>query len=70
MSKKEKPEELREHLYKEELKNNPAGQLNDTINKTQSGMPVTSGMSLKELGWIIIFIILFLFGYGMYNLLF
>ena len=69
MSKKEKPEELRDHLYKEELKNNPTGHFNDTFNRAQSGMPGTSGMSLKELGGVIVFFILVLIGYGIYKLL-
>ncbi|MGN7476346.1 DUF6366 family protein [Solibacillus silvestris] len=70
MSNKKKPEEIRRDLYKKEQINNPAGNLNDQMNRVQSSMPNTSGMSLKEIGGIILFLIIFMLGYSMYKMFF
>jgi hypothetical protein len=66
-NKRETPEEQRERLRQEELKNNPTGTLNDTLNRAQSGMPDTTGMSLKEISVLILVLIV---GYIVYKLFF
>ncbi|MGE7023238.1 DUF6366 family protein [Solibacillus cecembensis] len=67
-SKKETPEKQRERLTQEEHKKNPAGNFNDHLNRTQAGMPNTSGMSVKEIGvLILIFVVLFV-GYSVYKM--
>ena len=60
---------MRQNLTDKEQINNPLGNLNDHLNQTQSGMPKTFGLSLKELG-IIVLLIIVLFGYGVYQLIF
>jgi hypothetical protein len=51
---KETLEQERERVYREEQKNNPAGNFNDNLNRTQSCMPNTTGMSTKEIGGLIV----------------
>ncbi|MBT2571166.1 DUF6366 family protein [Planococcus sp. ISL-110] len=63
MSKNNNPDEQRNRLSIEEKKRNPAGNVNDSINQTGSGMPNTSGMSLKEVGGIILLLVIILIGY-------
>ena len=63
---KETAEEKRERLRQQELKNNPSGALNDSLNRANSGN-VGAGMGWKETG---ILIILLIVGYGIYKLFF
>ena len=63
-NKKETPEEKREQLRLQELKNNPSGALNDGFNRAHSG---ASDMGWKGTGILIIVLIV---GYCMYQLLF
>ena len=70
MSKKSESKNEQERIIRNEQKNNPAGNFNDSLNKAQSGTPNTSGMSLKEVGGIILFLIVVLLGYGLYNMFF
>ena len=70
MSKRDKSKNEQEIIYHKEQQNNPAGNLNDSLNKVQSGVPNTSGMSLKEIGGIILFFIVVLIGYGLYKMFF
>jgi len=63
--KKETPEEKRERLRQNELKNNPTGSLNDGINRG-------SGGNLNGMGWketLVLALVLFI-GYITYKLFF
>lgn len=68
-SRQEKPEEKRERLRQEELKNNPLGTFNDGVNRAENGnLPdLGGGLGWKDTG---IIIIVLLFGYVIYRLLF
>lgn len=66
--KKETPEKERERLYREEQKKNPAGNFNDNLNRTQAGMPNTTGMSAKEIGMLILIILVAFIVYSIYKL--
>ena len=57
----------RERLLQEEQKNNPTGTFNDSFNQTQSGMPNTSGMSWKEVGGLLLFLLVIYIGYSIYK---
>lgn len=70
MSKKSESTNEQERIIRNEQKNNPTGNFNDSLNKAQSGMPNTSGMSLKEVGGIILFLIVIFLGYSLYNVFF
>ena len=59
---KETPEEKRERLRQQELKNNPGGALNDGFNRATSG---TGDMGWKGAGVLIILLII---GYCIYQL--
>ncbi|MBM7663956.1 hypothetical protein JOC25_000412 [Solibacillus kalamii] len=67
MSRKETPEQERERLYQEEQKKNPAGNFNDNLNRTQAGMPNTTGMSIKEIGVLIIIVFVIFIVYSIYK---
>ena len=63
--KKETPEEKRERLRQNELKNNPTGSLNDGINRGSAGN--LNGMGWKE---TLVLILVLLIGYIAYQLFF
>lgn len=67
MFRKETPEQERERLYQEEQKKNPAGNFNDNLNRTQAGMPNTTGMSIKEIGVLIIIVLVIFIVYSIYK---
>lgn len=62
---KEAPEKIRERLRQEELKRNPAGNLNDAFNRANSG-------SLVDLGWkgTGILILVLIVGFIIYSVFF
>ena len=64
---RETPEQERERLYREEQKKNPSGNFNDNLNRTQSGMPNTTGMSIKEIGVLILVIFIIFIVYSIYK---
>ena len=66
-SRKESPEQERERLNREEQKKNPAGNFTDHLNRTQAGMPNTTGMSIKEIGVVIIIVLVIFIVYSMYK---
>lgn len=70
MSNNNKPDEQRERLSSKEQKRNPAGNVNDSINQAQSGTPNTSGMSLKEVGGMILLLVIIVLGYSLYQVFF
>ncbi|MFL0582127.1 DUF6366 family protein [Solibacillus silvestris] len=45
----------------------PAGNFNYNLNRTQAGMPNTTGMSIKEIGVLIIIVIVIFIVYSNYN---
>ena len=67
-SRKETPEQEREQLYQKEQQKNPVGNFNDNLNRTQAGMPNTTGMSTKEIGGLIVIIIVAFIVYSIYKL--
>lgn len=67
-ARKETPEKERERLYRDEQQKNPAGNFNDHLNRTQAGMPNTTGMSIKEIGALILIILVIFIGYSIYKL--
>lgn len=66
-ARKETPEQERERLYREEQKKNPAGNFNDNLNRTQAGMPNTTGMSIKEICVLILIILVIFIVYSIYK---
>jgi Family of unknown function (DUF6366) len=60
MSSKETPEEKRERLRQNELKNNPTGSLHEGLKRTENGnlVDLTGGMSWKGIGILILVLIL------------
>ena len=67
-TRKETPEQDRDRLYREEQENNPSGNFNDNLNRTQSGMPNTIGMSTKEIGVLILVVLVIFIVYSIYKL--
>lgn len=69
MSSKETPEEKRERLRQNELKNNPTGSLHEGLKRTENGnlVDLTGGMSWKGIGILILVLIL---GLIIYNFIF
>ena len=67
-SRKETPEQERERLYQKEQQKNPAGNVNDNLNRTQAGMPNTTGMSTKEIGGLTVIIVVIFIVYSIYKL--
>ncbi|WP_332646717.1 DUF6366 family protein [Lysinibacillus sp. 54212] len=63
------PEDRREHLRQKELKKNPTGTLNDSINRGESGSlsDVAGGLGWKGTG---IGILVLIIGYVLYKLIF
>lgn len=59
---KETPEEKRERLRQQELKNNPSGALNDGFNRANNGM---GDMGWKGTGVLILLLVV---GYCIYQL--
>lgn len=68
--KKERPADQRERLQKLEHLKNPMGNATDAFNRARGGVPNTAGMSAKELGGTILFLILVLLGIGIYQYFF
>ena len=68
-TRKETPEHERERLYREEQQKNPAGNFNDNLNRAQSGMPNTTGMSTKEIGILILIIFVVFIVCSLYKLI-
>lgn len=66
MDSKETPQEKRERLRQNELKNNPLGTLNEGLNHTENGnlVDVSGGMGWK--GMIFLIFVLFI-GYIIYS---
>ena len=65
---KETPEQERERFYREEQQKNPPGNFNDNLNRTQAGMPNTTGMSTKEIGVLILIVLVIFIVYSVYKL--
>jgi hypothetical protein len=68
-SRKETPQEKRDRLRLDELKNNPAGAFNDGVNRAEYGnlADLVSGLGWKGTGVLILILII---GYVIYKLLF
>lgn len=67
-TRKETADQERERLYREEQQKNPTGNFNDNLNRTQAGMPNTTGMSTKEIGVLILIVLVILIVYSTYKL--
>lgn len=72
MTEKKSPEENRERLRQQEVKNNPTGTLKDSIDKAEIGSSVdfTGSSNWKETGITILLILVVLIGYFGYKFLF
>ena len=60
MDSNETPEQRRERMRQEELKNNPTGSLNDSLNRAQNGglTDLVGNLGWKGTGLLIILIII------------
>ena len=67
-TRKETTDQERERFYREEQQKNPTGNFNDNLNRTQAGMPNTTGMSTKEIGVLILGVLVIFIVYSIYKL--
>ncbi|MEC1716509.1 DUF6366 family protein [Schinkia azotoformans] len=69
MSKKETPEQQRERLKQQEIRNNPTGNLNDSLNRANNGnlVDLVGSFGLKGTGILILVIVL---GFIIYSVFF
>lgn len=70
MSKNNKPEDQRDRLQLKNQKEHAGSNVNDSTNRAQSGMPDTRGMGLKEIGGVILLLVILLIAYGLYQVFF
>jgi hypothetical protein len=69
MRDKETPEQLRERLRQQEIKSNPTGNLNDSLNRVNNGnhVDLVGSLGLKGIGILILAIVL---GFIIYSVFF
>lgn len=70
MSKENKPEDQRDRLQLKDQKDHAGSNVNDSTNRAQSGMPDTRGMGLKEIGGVILLLVILVIAYGLYQVFF
>lgn len=70
MSKNNKPEDQRDRLQLKDQKEHAGSNVNDSANRAQSGTPDTRGMGLKEIGGVILLLVILLIAYGLYQMFF
>ncbi|AUD14524.1 MULTISPECIES: DUF6366 family protein [unclassified Planococcus (in: firmicutes)] len=70
MSKNNKPEDQRDRLQLKDQKEHAGSNVNDSTNRAQSGMPDTRGMGLKEIGGVILLLVILVIAYGLYQMFF
>lgn len=65
-----KPEDQRDRLQLKDQKEHAGSNVNDSTNRAQSGMPDTRGMGLKEIGGVILLLVILVIAYGLYQMFF
>ena len=70
MSKNNKPEDQRDRLQLKDQKEHAGSNVNDSTNRAQSGTPDTRGMGLKEIGGVILLLMILVIAYGLYQMFF
>lgn len=70
MSNNNEPEDQRDRLQLKDQKDHAGSNVNDSTNRAQSGMPDTRGMGLKEIGGVILLLVILVIAYGLYQMFF
>ncbi|MDE4085845.1 DUF6366 family protein [Planococcus maritimus] len=70
MSENNKPEDQRDRLQLKDQKDHAGSNVNDSANRAQSGMPDTRGMGWKEIGGVILLLVILFIAYSVYRLFF
>ncbi|MFK8794007.1 DUF6366 family protein [Planococcus plakortidis] len=70
MSNNNKSEDQRDRLQLKDQKDHAGSNVNDSTNRAQSGMPDTRGMGLKEIGGVILLLVILVIAYGLYQMFF
>ncbi len=65
-----KAEDQRDRLQLKDQKEHAGSNVNDSTNRAQSGMPDTQGMGWKEIGGIILLLVILLIAYSLYQMFF
>ncbi|MGB6780370.1 MAG: DUF6366 family protein [Planococcus citreus] len=65
-----KAEDQRDRLQLKDQKEHAGSNVNDSNNRAQSGMPDTQGMGWKEIGGIILLLVILLIAYSLYQMFF
>ena len=58
-----KPEDQRDRLQLKDQKDHAGSNINDSTHRAQSGMPDTRGMGWREIGGVILLLMILLFAY-------
>lgn len=70
MSKNNKSEDQRDRLQLKDQKEHAGSIVNDSANRAQSGMPDTRGMGWKDIGGVILLLVILLIAYSLYQVFF
>ncbi|MFP3323492.1 DUF6366 family protein [Planococcus sp. SIMBA_160] len=62
-----KPQDQRD---RQQLKDSTNHHVNDSANRAQSGMPDTRGMGWKDIGGVILLLVILLIAYSLYQVFF
>ena len=65
-----KPEDQRDRLQLKDQKEHAGSNVNDSANRAQSGMPDTRGMGLKEIGGVVLLLVILVIVYSLYQVFF
>ncbi|KYG59475.1 DUF6366 family protein [Planococcus maritimus] len=70
MAKNNKSEDQRDRLQLKDQKEHAGSNVNDSTNRAQSGMPDTRGMGWKDIGGVILLLVILLIAYTFYQMFF
>lgn len=65
-----KPEDQRDRLQLKDQKDHAGSNVNDSTHRAQSGMPDTRGMGWREIGGVILLLVILLIAYSLYQMFF
>ena len=65
-----KPEYQRDCLQLKDQKDPAGSNINDSTHRAQSGRPDTRGMGWREIGGVILLLVILLMAYGVYQVFF
>ncbi|MFP8782909.1 DUF6366 family protein [Planococcus plakortidis] len=65
-----KPEDQRDRLQLKDQIDHAGSNINDSTHRAQSGMPDTRGMGWREIGGVILLLVILLMVYGVYQMFF